>query len=96
MGLRLAADVSGRHGHAAVGVLHLERALRLLERAKSSPVDVGTTQQRMSEVLLRIPAQRARARAMAEAARASFVTAGKAGAPALAELDAYLRKQGWR
>ncbi|MBS1118405.1 MAG: hypothetical protein H6Q90_633 [Deltaproteobacteria bacterium] len=96
MGLRLAADVSGRHGHAPVGVLHLERALRLLERARAAPIEVGTTQQRLSEVLLRIPAERARARAMAEAARASFVTAGKAGAPALAELDAYLRKQGWR
>ncbi len=96
MALRLAADVSGRHGHAPAGVLLLERALRLLERAKASPVDVGTTQQRMSEVLLRIPSERGRARAMADAARASFVAAGKTGAAQLAELDAYRRTRGWR
>jgi len=97
VGLRLAADLAARSKRPAAGVAHLERALRLLERAKASPLELGKTQQRIGELLLELgPAERPRARAMAEAARASYVTAGSAGAAQLAALDKLLRERGWR
>jgi hypothetical protein len=95
MGLRMAADAEARHGHAAAGVLHLERALRLLERAKAAPAEVGKTQLRLAEVRV-AEGDLAAARAMAETARATLRTAGAAGAEDLAALDALARQQRWR
>jgi len=93
MALRLAGDIAGREGRAATGIEHVERALRLLERGKAVPVELGKTQQRLSELLLQ-HGDRPRARAMAEAARASYVLADAKAQ--LAELDAWRRQQGWR
>jgi hypothetical protein len=86
MALRLAANTL--RDHPADGVPHLERALRLLERGKATPDDLGRTQLRLAEFLGELgAAERPRARAMAQAARASFVAAG--AAQDLAEVDAF-------
>jgi tetratricopeptide (TPR) repeat protein len=97
MGLRLAANVEAKHKHAQTGVEHIERALRLLERGKAPPREIGLAQYRLSQFLLGVaPPDVARARAMAEAARASFVTAGAAGTTDLAVIDKHLRDNHWR
>jgi hypothetical protein len=85
--LRLAANTQIDHPEA--GVPHLERAIRLLERGKASPADLGQTQFRLAQFLAEIPRERSRARALAEAARASFATV-HADAQ-VAEVDAFVR-----
>ena len=93
MGLRLAASIEvGRERYAAA-VPHLERAIRLLERGKAAPVELGKTQFALGQVLGELgPAQHEPARAMIAAARASYLAAGPAGAAGLAELDASVRR----
>jgi eukaryotic-like serine/threonine-protein kinase len=87
MGLRLAANTV--RDNPTAGIPHLERAVRVLERGKPSPADLGQTQFRLAEFLAEIPAERAKARAMAEAARASFVAANATAQ--IAEVDGWLR-----
>lgn len=97
MALRLAADVAARTTRPALGVAHLERALRLLERGKAGPLELGKTQVRLAELLVELgPTERVRARATAEAARANLVTAGAPAGELLAALDGFLRRRGWR
>ncbi|MGN6108663.1 MAG: protein kinase domain-containing protein [Kofleriaceae bacterium] len=97
MALRLAADIAARTTRPALGVAHLERALRLLERGKAGPLELGKTQVRLAELLVELgPTERVRARATAEAARANLVTAGAPAAEQLATLDGFLRRRGWR
>ena len=89
MGLRLAASIEiGRERYAAA-VPHLERAVRLLERGKAAPAELGKTQFALGQVLFELPAERERAKAMIAAARASYVAAGTAGEAGLAEVDAF-------
>jgi eukaryotic-like serine/threonine-protein kinase len=88
MALRLAANT--QRDNPPDGVPHLERAIRLLERGKATPADLGQTQFRLAEFLAEIPSERARARAMAEAARASFVAVNATAQ--IAEVDAFLRE----
>ncbi|MDB4958005.1 MAG: hypothetical protein JWO36_5574 [Myxococcales bacterium] len=95
MGLRLAATVEAKRNRARTGVEHMERALRLLERGKAPPAELGRSQHRLSELLL-ATSDTVRARATAEAARASFVIAGPDGAADLAVIDKYLRDNHWR
>ena len=97
MALRLAASVEANHDHAGLGVLQLERALRLLERGKASPADLGKTQYDLSELLLAIkPPDLPRARAMAETARASLTAAGPAGAEDLALTEKFMHAHHWQ
>jgi len=95
MGLRLAADLELAHGHAPTALEHLERALRLLERAHAAPDDVARTQFRIAQVVLALR-DLPRVRAMAEAARASYVTAGAGSKDDLAEVDKFLADHHWR
>jgi eukaryotic-like serine/threonine-protein kinase len=92
MALRLAANT--QRERPAAGIPHLERAVRLLERGKASPVDVGQTQLRLAEFLAEIPSERDRAVATAEAARASF--AAVHASAQLAEVDRFLRQHATR
>jgi tetratricopeptide (TPR) repeat protein len=92
LALRLAAEIAARTKHAATGVIYLERALRLLERAKAAPLERGKTQQRIGELLLELGDPRARG--MIAAARASYATAG--ATEQLAAIDALMRRRGWR
>ncbi|HEU0035012.1 MAG TPA: protein kinase [Kofleriaceae bacterium] len=95
LGLQLAADIAVHDKQPATAVTHLERALRLQERAKLPPAELGKTQQRLAQLWLDVrPPDRARARAMATAARASFVAAGATGQ--VTAIDTWMRKQGWR
>jgi|GEM_PF-3413536 len=90
MGLRLAASIEiGRERYAAA-VPHLERAVRLLERGKAAPAELGKTQFALGQVLSELgPTEREHAKAMIAAARASYVAAGTAGEAGLAEVDAF-------
>lgn len=90
MALRLAASAENEQGHIAEGVPYLERALRLLERGKPTPEDLGRTQYALGQFLYET-GERTRARALLAAARASLVAAGPSGADVLAELDAFAR-----
>jgi tetratricopeptide (TPR) repeat protein/predicted Ser/Thr protein kinase len=92
MGLRLAASIEiGRESYASA-VPHLERAIRVLERGKASPAELGKTQFALGQVLYELgDAERARAKAMVAAARASYTAAGAAGAAGVIEVDAFLR-----
>jgi tetratricopeptide (TPR) repeat protein/predicted Ser/Thr protein kinase len=92
MGLRLAASIEiGRESYAAA-VPHLERAIRVLERGKASPTELGKTQFALGQVLFELgPSERDRAKAMVAAARASYTAAGAAGAAGIAEVDAFMR-----
>ena len=95
MGLRLAADLELAHDHAPTALEHLERGLRLLERAHAAPDDVASTQFRIAQVVFALH-DLPRARAMAEAARASYVTAGAASKDDLAGVDKFLADHHWR
>ncbi|MFN0246800.1 MAG: protein kinase domain-containing protein [Kofleriaceae bacterium] len=92
MGLRLAASIEiGRESYAAA-VPHLERAIRVLERGKASPAELGKTQFALGQVLYELgPSERDRAKAMVAAARTSYAAAGAAGAAGIAEVDTFLR-----
>jgi tetratricopeptide (TPR) repeat protein len=92
MGLRLAANLEGARGHGPTALAHLERALRLLERGRSAPDELGQTQFRIAQVTLALKDPQ-RARAMAEAARGSFVTAK--ATKELADVDAFLATNHW-
>jgi len=89
LGLELAADVEAANGHVPTALAHLERALRIRERGRSPPAHLGQTQFRIAQLALDVhDAQRARA--MAEAARASYVTA--AARDNIAEIDKFLAR----
>ncbi|MDX2087072.1 MAG: serine/threonine-protein kinase [Kofleriaceae bacterium] len=97
MALRLATEIAVRDKQPSTGVAHLERAVRLLERGKAPPVELGRTQVRLAELLFELgPADRPRARAMVDAARGNFVIAGEPAAAQLAAVEAFMKKQGWR
>ena len=93
MGLRSAARLEASRDHVAESVPYLERAVRVLERGKAAPLDLGKTQFALGQALSELPRERDRARAMIAAARASLVLAG--AAPELATLDAFVRER-WR
>ena len=92
MGLRLAASIEiGRERHAAA-VPHFERAIRLLERGKAAPAELGKTQFALGQVLFELgPSARDHAKAMIAAARASYIAAGAAGTAGVTEVDTFLR-----
>lgn len=89
MGLRSAARLEASRDHVAESVPYLERAVRVLERGKAAPLDLGNTQFALGQALSELPRERDRARATIAAARASLVLAG--AAPELATLDAFVR-----
>ncbi|MGE0401304.1 MAG: protein kinase [Kofleriaceae bacterium] len=92
MGLRLAASVEVNRERYAAAVPHLERAIRVLERGKASPIELGKTQFALAQILFELgPVERERAKAIAASARASYVAAGNAGAAGIAEVDALVR-----
>lgn len=92
MGLRLAASIEIDRDRIAAAVPHLERAIRLLERGKAAPAELGKTQFALGRVLFELgPSERERAKAMVAAARASYLAAGAAGTAAIAEIDAFSR-----
>ena len=86
MALRLAANIEANHGRAPTGATYLERALRLQERGKVPPAELGKTQFLLAQLLG--SSDRVRARALAQAARASFVADGVP----TTEVDAFLKK----
>ncbi|NVB83669.1 MAG: protein kinase [Kofleriaceae bacterium] len=91
MALRLAADLEGERGRTAVGIPYLERAIRLLERGKAAPEELGRTQFRLAQFVYAIGrSEHARGRSIATSARATVVAAGPAGAKTLAEIDTFL------
>ncbi len=89
MGLRSAARLEAGRDHIAESVPYLERAVRVLERGKASPLDLGKTQFALGQALSELPRERDRARATIAAARASLVLGG--GTSELATLDAFVR-----
>ena len=90
MGLRSAARLEAGRDRVAESVPYLERAVRVLERGKSAPGDLGKTQFAFGQALSVLPRERDRARAMIAAARANLVLAN--AAPELARLDAFVRE----
>jgi tetratricopeptide (TPR) repeat protein len=72
--LQQAAETEAHTGHAPTALEHLERALRLRERGHAPPQQLGETQLLVARLALELHDPQ-RARAMAEAARASYVTA---------------------
>jgi tetratricopeptide (TPR) repeat protein len=92
MGLRSAARLEASRDRIAESVPYLERAVRVLERGKAAPHDLGKTQFALGQALSALPRERDRARAMIAAARASLVLAGAAAE--LATLDAFVREHG--
>ena len=88
MALRLAAHLEP---NPATGLAEVERALRLLERARAAPVALGKTQLDIAE-LAAATGDRTRARAMAETALASLRAAGPAGAEDIPEAQALLKR----
>ncbi|MEO7094177.1 MAG: tetratricopeptide repeat protein, partial [Polyangiales bacterium] len=93
MGLRSAARLEASRDHVAEAVPYLERAVRVLERGKAAPADLGKTQFALGQALSELPRERDRARAMISAARASLVLAGASAAAELSTLDAFVRER---
>lgn len=91
MGLRSAARLEAGRDRVAESVPYLERAVRVLERGKAAPRDLGKTQFALGQALSALPRERDRARAMISAARANLVIAGAVAAAELATLDAFVR-----
>ena len=89
MGLRSAARLEASRDRVAESVPYLERAVRVLERGKATPLDLGNTQFALGQALSELPRERDRARAMIATARASLVLAGATAE--LATLDAFVR-----
>lgn len=91
MGLRSAARLEAARDRVAESVPYLERAIRVLERGKAAPLDLGKTQFALGQALSALPRERDRARATIAAARASLVLAGTSATEELTALEAFVR-----
>ncbi len=93
MGLRSAARLEASRDRVAEAVPYLERAVRVLERGKATPLDLGKTQFALGQALSALPRERDRARATIAVARASLVLAGTSAAAEVATLDQFVRER---